>query len=877
MADPIILDGMTLSNNEHFEQAFPDADTNIRIDGNLAARGDGSSITLQLTGSGSDNRLHIAGHLLGAGSEHAATPAEVRPNLIDMSQTSAELLIDQGMYAYANGINQVHLGDSAQMSLARIFTRFDSHMPGQKWPGGNMISGGGDHMASIHVKDSLQAWGTAKDKAAINSIDLAYSNGNQLAVDGMVYALKGGMNSFRGSGNENFFAFSRGITAEEGGVNEIILSGAGRGIEIHGGLRTRNGSNTLHMTSGQHQIEITEGIQSRGTAGGNKLILEGQSALVNISGHIESAGITAPNSIILNTEEASTLRVNGGIVSREQTYTSIEMLSQRSVSLAISKGLDAYDSSSTGIFFAGTTADIRFGAVKATKSTNAGTSSTGAVNFIQGEGAERIEFTVTDTVSALYDGRNTIDLQAANIVLNTGRITAAESGYNELYLRADNTLNFSTGFLAYKQGRNHIVANGSSQEHEAHIQIGGNMAVSDSGSINTFVASDVLNAHLSLTGELSSSYYGENYITLDALAETSLTVGQLYANHYSSNIVHVSGEAAMLTVDNGFSATWEAINDITLEASTSTMQLSGRLSAINAGALNRVSATGYEHNSLRIMDGLFASNEANNQVTAYSEGSNFVHIEAAANGTALAAIRGSNAIIIEGGAVAQVIIEGDIITSDPARGSNSLTGIGENNLFISLDGTVSVGAFSINAGEGYDVLQLTADSQSALSARYSGWLVDLNASEAGADLSIEAIRLYMGDVPAELSQLGWLNELIDSRETLHGERIALELNIDNAREPISLDALFTDTTMRNVSGLDMSGSNGNVLNIFGGLGDNGLAGNTLRILGDEQDRVVLSDDWSRAHSDVTDQTGLAYNVYQNALDELFIQNSITIV
>lgn len=523
--------------------------------------------------------------------------------------------------------------------------------------------------------------------------------------------------------------------------------------------------------------------------------------------------------------------INGALVSRNatwQTGNEIQVGDGNNV-IFIGQGIDASDNGYNRIEFSG----------------SAGMSS---------------ELIVNDLLSAVSGGVNQVSFQEGeHATVETKGWHANDNGRNEIEIAGKGGITIDGDMTAEGRGSNDITLGSYSNvsTEDSFVHVNGNLIAN--GGYNFFFAYSqgeyVIAGSLLATDGSNDLSYGQSN-----LEPFSIHIGQdVIATDNGQNSIEINSSLGELTIGGVMAATNDGYNRILLtptENGAAYLEINGGL--LSEQGENRIELKPH---------GEFSQAELQVHISGHLQGVN-------QNGNALVADNGINTISIgtyNGQSTSSTLnINGGI---DAANGGANHINAGDSADQVILNGKVTAGALDIDLGDGYDVLALQSASHFTFAGNYQDWLTTTTL----ADMGIEAMQVGLGrPTTSALNSLDWLDQIISDHNDVSENDIELRLDIDRAGN-ISLDDLFSSARSDTFSGLNMAGQFSNTLTIDGSLADNGMDGSFLRVLGDNRDSVSLTEDWSLAQSNYIDETGLSYDRYTNASDELLIQSTISIV
>jgi len=369
---------------------------------------------------------------------------------------------------------------------------------------------------------------------------------------------------------------------------------------------------------------------------------------------------------------------------------------------------------------------------------------------------------------------------------------------------------------------------------------------------------------LHFTKGMNASLGGKNIINMGVGNQNIDFGGSVYAGHEGKNQILSEGGNVSLHIKCNLE-TSKGLNDIHLGEGQHEIYIGGNIIAHHKGMNNLLS----EGESQIIIGGMMKAHHAINQIETG------IYDDDITIKNGLKAYHGTN-LISTGDGHDAVFIKGHIHSDK--KGEN-IVDLGDGHDTLYLYATVGCRDLTINAGEGYDTLSLSADNAHKFNCQYKAWFSDMYSSSALANSGIEEIRLDVDHNFQRSFQHGkfdWLTQMINQYNDHHSDDIAISLGLDNAGEQIDLSDIFTARDESSISILDLSGKKSNELRIDDTLASNGYDGNELRIDGDENDSVGLDDLWS-ASGGIVHENEKYYNVWENAYGEsLLIQDGIDI-
>lgn len=475
------------------------------------------------------------------------------------------------------------------------------------------------------------------------------------------------------------------------------------------------------------------------------------------------------------------------------------------------------------------------------------------------------ELFVTSEISSATNGSNRFIVEEGYLHAETLGWHAQTGGSNLLDSNRGGTVAIDGDMLA-EGGRNRLSNHqGLLSDSEYSITISGNVIARGDGG-NSFYADTGTKTDISIQGSVITEEGGQ----------TSFGFGQ-------------NGAPFSLQVGGDFIAN-NGYNDIDLTSPSTNFTVGGTLKALDGG-FNRLLMLGINLNEdeptqmyIEVAQGMVADAGITKfEVGSVSGGHEPHNLIMNISGNLDGHNQNGNALVAANGGINE--IQGGVGNSliqifggvDATEDSSNLITMRQSDDRVSLNGKIATGALDIALNDGYDVLALNSNSYSAFTSNYQDWLTDLQANDAIESMGIEALEVSLGrPTNAGLNSLDWLEQLISSHNAVSDNDIELRLNIDKASR-LGLDDLFSSSREDIFSALDMSGGFSNQLMIDGSFADNDMDGQFLRVLGDGNDSVKLSNDWSLAQSGYTDETGLIYDRYTNAADELLIQSNISVV
>lgn len=339
--------------------------------------------------------------------------------------------------------------------------------------------------------------------------------------------------------------------------------------------------------------------------------------------------------------------------------------------------------------------------------------------------------------------------------------------------------------------------------------------------------------------------------------------GKVSALSGGYNHINMDDGNSELAIKKNLEAEDLGVNEIFAGSGGVSVHIQGDMDARDGGT-NRIGA---EDGALvSISKGMIARDGANSIEIADGDAEVYV-------GDGMEARNGGTNSIATGGGNDLVRVVDDITVKNGAEfGANSIS-TGDGNDLIALDG--SVAGLLLDAGDGYDVLQLAASSYSSFNRDYQSWLTEIARTDGLESMNAECISLAL-DSFRSLKNLNWLGDLAADAGIL------LKADTDGAGRSLKLSDIFTNSQQDLFSAVDLGGENSNTLTIKGSLDANGVQSDSLTILGDSQDSLKLDSAWTASgqtfEAEVFGSAGY-FVEYSNSISNevLLIQAEIAVV
>jgi len=475
----------------------------------------------------------------------------------------------------------------------------------------------------------------------------------------------------------------------------------------------------------------------------------------------------------------------------------------------------------------------------------------------------------------LYDGDDTVWI---------GGQMQASGGRNSIF--GDNgqkNITIKCGLEATKGGINEIILADTIAHFTAthHLTIG---SVKASHKGRNIISTGGGDDHIAFTGHFNACYEGQNIITLGDGSKNVNFARGMDASHGGKNIIHFgvgnqivtfggsikaghNGENQILTEGGNVfihvkcDLEAKGINNIQLGEGSSKIIVGGNMIA-HAKGINHIAAQG--ENEI-VIGGTMKSHHGLNHIeTGMYDADITIRNGMKAHG-------GSN-IINTGEGNDAVFVKGKISAD---KGGKNIVQLGDGNDVLYLYAHLGRGDLTVDGGDGYDVLSLSANNTHKFNNQYKAWFSDMYHSSALSNANIEEVRIDI-DCAFKLGKIDWLTQMINNYNDTHSDEIAISLVLDSGGARINLGDIFTSRDESSIAIIDLGGKKSNELRIHNTLAANGYDADELRIDGDSNDRVGLDNLWSLSGGIVHDNENYYY-LWENSQGEsLLIQDGIDI-
>ena len=370
-----------------------------------------------------------------------------------------------------------------------------------------------------------------------------------------------------------------------------------------------------------------------------------------------------------------------------------------------------------------------------------------------------------DFYSEGYENQYTI--KGSVILDNFDRFLAEETGvYNDLTI-GDSL--FITNTLAQIM----LSAYNSENPETSYstFQINGQLHVSDKGTVNASLNTDVSNIEIGsvfVEGSGSSVSLDVFAINPDAATQSTTVINGNIEAHNGGSIVFSNGIQS-----NNFEVKGQIISqsDSIVDPNHNTSPTSSGIEFYSAEDANTNSTYNFlggilNNNGGVTLEGRYGNERINITGDVTTQG---VHLSDAVTGFSLgggddtftlvgnlfAGPNGVNSILAgEGNDI--ISIKGNVSVKDD--GKNELSGGAGDDTFI-LNGHIDAGALAISGDEGNDTLVLTANSNNNFEVNYKDWLTDFSSTGSLVHSSIENIRLDVDRL--QIGKLSWFTDIIN--------------------------------------------------------------------------------------------------------------------
>ncbi|WP_182417845.1 hypothetical protein [Bartonella sp. HY038] len=478
-------------------------------------------------------------------------------------------------------------------------------------------------------------------------------------------------------------------------------------------------------------------------------------------------------------------------------------------------------------------------------------------NTIKG-GSGNKNIAVNEGLDANCGAENVIDLGGQSgdrHNLTFGYVTSANGGQNKIVTQEGlDSLAFTHAMRAHNRGINSIDLGDGEKNLTFRYDV--NAYGGGANSINLGVGSH----SITIGTQLGAYYLGQSDITTVS-GDTVLNIkNAMYSD--GTNNIHLGFGNHDITIGNIFAA-GNGYNSIKTDGTTN-------LTVNNDVVSYRTNEilTGEGNDKIWIKGGLKAISGDN--IIDTGAGNDTITID-----KALRAASGDNRITT-GDGDDQIFINGSVTSG--ARNTSYLH-TGDGNDTISIDASVGKYALTIDAGAGYDVLNLHANNYCEFSARYKNWMTGVAQNNGLGLTGLEQINVGI-DRAHGLNQIDWLTKIVnDYNSDNSSDQIHMGINLDTWGAAGRLSDIFTSANESAIDFISLTGKNANTLAIHSSLASNGYDNATLHINGDANDTVAFDHLWTLSGANVVDQdTGIAYNIYHNSYNEdVFVQAGVNVI
>jgi len=373
-------------------------------------------------------------------------------------------------------------------------------------------------------------------------------------------------------------------------------------------------------------------------------------------------------------------------------------------------------------------------------------------------------------------------------------------------------------------------------------------------------------------GDTRATHGGRNNITLTSASGSEDRIDfthSVQASHDGRNNITVGDGLQQITIAKVLDAKAGGHNNIALGVGTQTVAM-GSMNA-GKGGTNIItsqdgsttgigingSMTSSGKNSIELGQGANVMTIGKDMVSKHG-GENHIVADGTSNITIAGVMNSAVLNSIKTGVGDDVIVIGQGMKT--SGGSNRVeTGDGNDTVFIS--GKISAGTYgtniidtgegndtiilnakiggvrdlTINAGNGWDVLQLNAANDKTFQSNYAKWFGDMAQTTVLAGSSIEEIRV---DITRSggLAGFDWLTQIINNHNARSSSHIEISVAMDNDGPLINLSDIFTTRNESSITAINLSGGNANELRIDNSLSSNQMNGQVLRV--DSNDGVL---------------------------------------
>jgi len=369
---------------------------------------------------------------------------------------------------------------------------------------------------------------------------------------------------------------------------------------------------------------------------------------------------------------------------------------------------------------------------------------------------------------AVLDGRNTISLKSA-------------SG-------SEDNVSFTKNVWAYHDGRNDI----STGDGSLNLSFKNHVSAGYGGQNN--IAMGVGSQNIKIGWNLETAHGGTNKISSQDGSITKIDVNWSMMSHGQNTISlgETSGQAGQhaITIGHNLISWYGGKNQITSDGAAH-VKINGYVTSYT---LNEIT-TGSGNDTISIGKGMYAFGGTN--LISTGAGDDAVHI----SGHVTATITGSN-----------------------------IVNTGEGNDVIHLDNAYVHFSrdLTIDAGDGWDRLRLSADNDIKFKINYQAWLTEMAKTSTLSGTGIEEIQVDIIRSKG-LGGFDWLTKLINDYNDTNYDDINVSLALDGNGHFFYLDDIFTEKDERAINTIDLTGGNANELRIDDTLSSNGFDGDVLII------------------------------------------------
>lgn len=364
-----------------------------------------------------------------------------------------------------------------------------------------------------------------------------------------------------------------------------------------------------------------------------------------------------------------------------------------------------------------------------------------------------------------------------------------------------------------------------------------------------------------------SEIFGENKITGSNTGDNIYLKGNILAHGAGRNIIetgagndriHIEGllesagglnKIAAGDGDNQITITGDIIaternsvmalhnNDIATGTGNDVISIGGSLTAgsVNASTNNRIN-TDLGNDIVKIGGDLNANQSNHTNTIDLGAGNDILIVNGGMFGDGI-----NNIISAEGNDI--IFISGDV------SGRSSIT-TGSGNDYVHLVGNVN--GLTLNMGDGYDTLVLTADGFSDFAEKYGPWL----SGDGFKGDHVKGIHVNIGNLGDDDTVESFINEL-NNFNPLKGKDISYSFIPDSGEQTLMLDNLkeidlggvlgidpAAETSLENLL-INLQGKTSNKLTIDS---DDLRSRSDLQITGDADDTIILKGDWHASSS-----------------------------